>query len=280
MRPALTASFFSLTGAGFAEPARYGFVDRCRAAGAAGFAGVGLRAEEYVDLRTALTPDAMRAVLAESGVAVTEIEFLTGWTNGDPSPTTVASQEVLLEMAETYRPHHVTGGVFSGSEIDVQVAGGRLRTLCQRAAALGVKVAVEPFPWSGLKDVATVRDVLAAAGAPNAGLMIDVWHFFNSRSTFDDLRALGKDRIVAVQLNDGHLVHDNFLAEARAARLLPGDGGLDLPGLLACLRDIGFAGPYCVEVGYPEYRALPVQDMALQAYAKATKVLDDADITT
>jgi sugar phosphate isomerase/epimerase len=222
----------------------------------------------------------MRAVLAESGVAITEIEFLTGWTNGDPSPTTVASQEILLEMADRYRPHHVTGGMFSGDEVDVQVAGERLRTLCRRAAAFELQVAVEPFPWSGLKDVGTVRDLLAAADAPNAGLMIDVWHFFNSRSTFDDLVELGQDRIVAVQLNDGHLVHDDFLTEARAARLLPGDGKLDIPGLLACLRDIGFAGPYCVEVGYPGYRALPVRDMAMQAYAKARAVLDDADITT
>jgi sugar phosphate isomerase/epimerase len=277
MLPSLTASFFSLTGAGFAEPARYGFADRCRAAGAAGFTGVGLRGGDYAQVRTEESPAGMKAVLADSGVRITEVEFLDGWTSRDPDASAISEQDVIFEMAEVFGPHHVSAGEFGGQEIDVQVTAERLRAVCARAAAFDVQVAVEPFPWSGLKDVATVRAVLDAADAPNAGLLVDVWHFYNSRSTFEDLRELGKERIVAVQLNDGRLVHGDFLTEARAARLLPGDGELDVAGLLACLGEIGFSGAFCVEVGYPEYRALPVRDMADLAFAKATQALRDAD---
>jgi sugar phosphate isomerase/epimerase len=83
--------------------------------------------------------------------------------------------------------------------------------------------------------VATARAVVEASGAPNAGLMIDVWHFFNTRSTLADLDGLPPERIVAVQLNDGRVVDGDFLTEARQGRLLPGEGELDGQGLLVDL---------------------------------------------
>lgn len=42
----LVAGFFTLTGAGFGEEPRHAFTERCRAAAAAGFAGIGLHADD------------------------------------------------------------------------------------------------------------------------------------------------------------------------------------------------------------------------------------------
>ena len=44
--PDLVASFFTLSGAGFGEPPRNGFEQRCAAAAAAGFAGIGMHAAD------------------------------------------------------------------------------------------------------------------------------------------------------------------------------------------------------------------------------------------
>jgi sugar phosphate isomerase/epimerase len=118
------------------------------------------------------------------------------------------------------------------------------------------------------------RAVIEASGAANAGLMIDVWHFYNSRSALSDLDGLAPERIVAVQLNDGRIVDDDFLIEARRGRLLPGDGELDVAGLLRGLLHVGFRGPYCVEVNYPEFRELPIDDMASLAFAKGSAALE------
>ena len=49
-------------------------------------------------------------------------------------------------------------------------------------------------------------DLLRRAGAPNAGLMIDVWHFYNGGADPRDLVDLPGAGVAAVQLNDGPLV--------------------------------------------------------------------------
>lgn len=273
MNRELTASFVTLSGAGFAQPARVPFAERCRAAAAAGFTGIGLHTDDYRLMRADGASDAsLRAVLGTHGLALNEIEFLSGWaTAGAGDADTVAAVGAL---GEAFRPHHVTAGEFTADELDIDAAGARLHTICDGVAAHGLRVAVEAFPWSGMKDVATARAVVEASGAANAGLMIDVWHFYNTRSSLADLDGLPSDRIVAVQLNDGRVVDGDFLTEARQGRLLPGDGELDIAGLLLGLHERGFRGPYCVEVNYPGYRDLPVEEMAAQAFTTASKALE------
>ena len=83
----------------------------------------------------------------------------------------------------------------------------------------------------------------------------------------DDLPGAG---VAAVQLNDGPLVTDDFLKHARAQRKLPGDGDLDVVGLIRAVQASGYSGPYCVEVNTPEFRALPVDEAARKAAEAAT----------
>lgn len=82
----LVASFFTLTGAGFAEEPRHAFVDRCRAAAAARFTGIGLHVDDLPrTLASGLDTRGMQAVLADAGLRVVEIEFLGGWAlEADP----------------------------------------------------------------------------------------------------------------------------------------------------------------------------------------------------
>ncbi|MGW3650512.1 sugar phosphate isomerase/epimerase family protein [Streptomyces sp. NPDC000878] len=267
----LTASFVTLSGAGFAQPARVPFAERCRAAAAAGFTGIGLHTDDYLRMRAAGASDkSLRTLLATDGLALREIEFLSGWA----AASVGGAGDGVAALGRAFRPHHVTAGEFGADELDIEAAGARLRTICDEVAAYGLRVAVEAFPWSGLKDVVTARAVVEASGASNAGLMIDVWHFYNTRSTLADLDGLSPERIVAVQLNDGRVVDGDFLTEARQGRLLPGEGELDVQGLLLGLHERGFRGPYCVEVNYPGYRDLPVEEMAALSFTKASKALE------
>jgi len=269
--PQLTASHVTLSGAGFGQPARVPFAERCRAAAAAGFSGIGLHADDYVRMRAEGHDVAsLRVILDGYGLALREVEFLSGWATAPGDSVAERSASVIAEMAAASRPHHVTAGEFGGPDgFDVDTAAARLRAVCAAVADVGLRVAVEAFPWSGLADVATARAVVERSGASNAGLMVDVWHFYNSRSTLADLDGLSPDRLVAVQLNDGRLVDGDFLTEARAGRLLPGEGELDVRGLVAGVHDLGFRGPYCVEVNSPGHRKLPVDEMADRAFRSA-----------
>jgi sugar phosphate isomerase/epimerase len=82
--------------------------------------------------------------------------------------------------------------------------------------------------------------------------------------------------VTAVQLNDGPRVHGDYLVHARTARRLPGQGELDVAGLVRAVLRTGFTGPWCVEVNTPDFRALPAEEAARCAVDAASVVLDAA----
>jgi len=273
--PELVASFYTLTGSGFGEPPRNSFADRCRAAAEAGFTGIGLHADDVArTVATGLDVPLMRSVLAEHGLAVVELEFLGGWALDGPDPAVVAGIEAA---ADAFGGRHVTAGEFRPADrLDLDAAAQRLGAVARRLGGRGLSVALEAFPWSAIPDPATAIELLRRTEAPNAGLMIDVWHFFNGGAEPGLLAGLPPAAIVAVQLNDGPRVHDDHLHHARSARMLPGEGDLDVTGLVDALRRNGFDGPWCVEVNTPEFRALPVDVAAKAAADAALAVLDAA----
>jgi sugar phosphate isomerase/epimerase len=275
--PELVASFFTLSGAGFGEPPRHPFRQRCEAAAAAGFAGVGLHVDDLA--RTAASgpdPAGMRAVLDGTGLRLVEIEFLGGWALDPAVPD--AAVAAVETVADGLGGRHVTAGEFRPGELDPDAAAARLASLAGRLGKRGLLLALEPFPWSALPDVGTAVDLLRRAGSDDAGLMVDVWHFFNGGAGLDALDDLPGAGVAAVQLNDGPRVHGDFLHHARAARRLPGHGELDVVGLVRAVRATGFAGPWCVEVNTPEFRALPVGVAAKAAADAALTVLDAAGV--
>jgi len=148
----LVASFFSLTGAGFGEEPRYSFEQRCRAAAAAGFVGIGLHADDRPrSLAAGLDVHGMQAVLADCGLRVVEIEFLGGWAvDSDPAELerTVGRIEAV---ADAFGGRHVSTGEFRGdAALELDVAARRLNELAMRLGRRGLRLAVEAFPWSAL----------------------------------------------------------------------------------------------------------------------------------
>ena len=73
--PTLTASYVTLAGAGFTQPPRFTFRQRCEAASAAGFARIGIHLN---DLKTLESTD-VADILSDNGLELGEIEFFAGW---------------------------------------------------------------------------------------------------------------------------------------------------------------------------------------------------------
>ena len=275
--PELVASFFTLSGAGFGEPPRHTFPERCEAAAKAGFAGIGLHVDDLDRIRESGLDDAgMRAVLTGTGLRLVEIEFLGGWALDVDEHALAATTAGVETVADALGGRHVSAGEFRPGRLDPDAAAARLAGLADRLAGRGLRVALEAFPWSALPDVDTAVDLLRRAGSPHAGLMIDVWHFFNGGAELDVLDHLPGAGVVAVQLNDGARVDADFRKHARAARLLPGYGELDVVGLVRAVQAAGFTGPWCVEVNTPVFRSLAVEDAARAAADAALAVLDAA----
>jgi sugar phosphate isomerase/epimerase len=285
--PELVASFFTLSGAGFTEPPRNSFIERCEAAAAAGFAGIGLHADDLSRTVAAGVDVAeMRDVLRINGVEVIEIEFLGGWAfPADTSNLIAPTLPGIEAVAEAFGGRSVSAGEFSGdvaldTDQALATAAAALRANANRLARHGLLVALESFPWSALSNTGVAIDLLRRADAANTGLLIDVWHFFNGGGRLDQLTDLPTAGITAVQLNDGALVHEDFLQHARARRQLPGQGELDVVGLIRAVQRTGYTGPYCVEANTPEFRNLPVNEAARRAAHTATAVLRAAAVFT
>src|SRR5688572_29575403 len=80
-----------------------GFEDRVRAAAAAGYEGIGLRAENYWDARAGLDDTAICEFAAQNGVPILEVEYITAW--GTPQDRDAAQQEkeqAVFHMAHAF----------------------------------------------------------------------------------------------------------------------------------------------------------------------------------
>jgi sugar phosphate isomerase/epimerase len=92
-----------------------------------------------------------------------------------------------------------------------------------------------------------LRELIAAIGAPNLGLVLDSWHWWMSGSSAAELASLRKDEIVAVDLNDAPAgVPQAELGDRQ--RELPGATKvIDLVQFVGVLQRLGYDGPVRAE---------------------------------
>jgi sugar phosphate isomerase/epimerase len=223
-----------------------GFADRVRAAAAAGVDGIGLRAENYWAARESGIDDAAMTDLAERhGVAILEVEYITGW--GTPGARDARQQDkerTVLHMGRTFGVRHVNTGLLEKLPLDIVTEA--FAALCDRAGDL--VVALEFMPYSGVPGLPTAWRVLEGAGRPNSALIVDVWHWVRAGTTAADLEAVPADRICSVQLCDVREQPMHPLrAESLGHRLPPGKGFGDVAGVVRLLRERGVR-PWVVTV--------------------------------
>ena len=111
---------------------------------------------------------------------------------------------------------------------------------------------------------------LAEAVGPNAGLLLDSWHWYTSLGTVEDIEALQPEQVVYVHINDAP---SGIAVDAQRdnVRRLPGETGIiDLKGFLGALRKIGYDGPVVPEPFVPELGTLPA-DEAIRRVGEALK---------
>jgi sugar phosphate isomerase/epimerase len=213
-----------------------GFADRVRAAAAAGYDGVGLRAENY--WASGLDDDAMLAIAERHGVRILEVEYLTGWgTSADRDETQRRKEQTVFHMARAFGVRHVNAGLLERLPLDAMTRA--FASLCERAGP-DLTVALEFMPYSGVPDLATAWRIIE--GVPSAALIVDNWHWARAGQTAADLEQVPAERIVSVQLCDVRAEPmEPPRAESLGHRLPPGQGYGDTVGLVRALAARGVA---------------------------------------
>lgn len=129
-----------------------------------------------------------------------------------------------------------------------------------------------------LYKMSEVLDLGAKMGA-NVGVLLDIWHWYTSYGTLEEIRALRAEQVVYVHVNDAPAGID-VDQQMDLVRDLPGATGvLDIVGFLHALRDIGYDGPVTPEPFKKELRDLASDAARLQVVnASMDKIFQEAGL--
>jgi sugar phosphate isomerase/epimerase len=70
---------------------------------------------------------------------------------------------------------------------------------------------------------------------------------------------------MGIELNDGALPGSPLYDPTRMRRFC-GDGEFDIQGLIRCVLDMGYTGPWAVEVMSEELAQVPLQALSMRAF--------------
>jgi 4-hydroxyphenylpyruvate dioxygenase len=211
---------------------------------------------DYVGIRlTRVTPDEphypvatdpallreTKGRLADTGVRVLDIELARIGPHDNPR----AFQRYLEVGADLGARHVITQ--LPDSNMDRKTE--HFAQLCDLAAPLGLTIDLEFPSWTETPNLTEATHVLRAADRPNAGMLIDLLHFARSHSSIEELRALPREWFHYAHVCDAPVriptTVEGLIHTARYERLFPGEGGIDVRGILAALPpDI----PYALEI--------------------------------
>ena len=250
----------------------FDYADRCTEAAKVGFSGIGLW---HADLEHVLEDRSlaeMKKILDDSGLAYIELEFLMNWFLDPGTEERKASDEqrkLLLEAAAALDAHHIKVGNIPGTPCEIPQLTERFGELCADATKqTKAKVVYEFMPFdANVKSVDTALEVVQGAGADNGGLAIDTWHMSKLGIAPDELRKIPLERLSWVELSDGHFEDmDDPVIETTQFRRLPGEGEFDIRGYVGACQEIGYRGPWGVEVLSKELDEQPMEEIFKRSY--------------
>lgn len=253
------------------------FEDRVKAAKAAGYEGIGLRAETYVDaLNEGLTDQDILDILTKYDIAVTEVEYIVQWAEEKRSYEQKYKEQMCFHMCRLFNVGHINCGLMENYSIEYTAQ--KLKELCGRAGDL--IIGVEPMPYSGLPDFDKAYAVVEASGCENAMLILDTWHWVRADQPYRKLTAQQAAKVISIQINDAYerpyasaILRDESMHD----RLAPGTGAKDTAGFVKMIKDAGISPKVIgVEVISDAILAQGLNYASEHTFKHTVKVLEEA----
>lgn len=203
--------------------------------------------------------------LASSGVSILDFEAI--WLREDTDvKALVPALEAAAEMGSDYV-------LTVGYDFDIPRLTDTFGRLADAADRFGLTLPLEFITYSAVPTLFDAVALTEAVGRDNISILIDSLQFFRAGAEFDVLATIPESRLPYVQISDGPALGptgvDALRYEARSARMVPGEGELDLRRLLASLP---VNLPISVETPNLELARLPFADAAIRL-REATRTL-------
>jgi sugar phosphate isomerase/epimerase len=227
------------------------FEEQLVVAQAGGFTSFALTPECYrATTGRGISARDMKSMAEDCGVPIGHIDTVTGWApvRVPPGASDVVRARFdiplddILSMADLFdtRTMLAVAGFEAGS-IETERLCEAFAELCDEASARGMWIDLEFMPFLGIPDIGAAWAIVEGAGRPNAGIMLDTWHFFAGRPDFEVLDRIPGGRIRSIQLADFALPlrGADLFEEAIRYRRIPGEGTLPLARLIAMVAAKG-----------------------------------------
>jgi sugar phosphate isomerase/epimerase len=250
----------------------FDFRDRCAQAQRVGFSGIGIWHADLEHVLERHTLREMKQMLDDHGLRHLELEFLMDWfldEDDDRRKASDRNRRLLFDAAAALGAHHVKVGNIPGAPCPLPQLTERFAELCADAAEQhDALIAYEFMPFDvNVHSVEAAVEVVGGAGAANGGIAVDTWHLAKLGIAPDDLRQIPSKLLGWVELSDGQ--YENLpdpIDEVVNHRRLPGEGEFPIAACVEVCREIGYRGPWGVEVLSEELRNLPIEQIFDRAY--------------
>ncbi len=158
---------------------------------------------------------------------------------------------------------------------DDDLAAEQLHALATRAGERGLKIAYEALAWGRhVSEYDHAWRIVEAAGHPALGTCLDSFHILSRGTDLAAIDTIPGDRIFFLQLADAPYLTMDVLQWSRHYRCFPGQGALDVGGLVDRVLAAGYAGPLSLEVFNDVFRLADPGRTAIDAM-RSLLVLED-----
>ena len=228
-------------------------LDKIRLASEAGFEGIELWINDIYEHvgRGGEVSDVEKA-LADHGLMVPCMIAIRGW--GEASeleyPLMLDEARRRMELAARLGSPWVVATP-PREECDLAQISRRYRDLLELGREAGVRPTMEYISFFGsVSRLDQARRIVDEANDPDATVIIDSFHTWNSGGSIEELRELPAGQISHFHIDDADPEMPAG-TQTDPNRVLPGDGPIDLAGEIAILREIGYEGTVSLELFNP-----------------------------
>jgi sugar phosphate isomerase/epimerase len=168
--------------------------------------------------------------LDATGITVADLEVVAF-----RSDTDIATFSAFFAAGARLGAKHILVAAY---DPDLSRFAHRFAGFCEAAEQYGLTVDLEFMPWTFVPDLNTASKIVLQVQQPNAGVLVDALHFDRSKSSIEQLAGVSR-QLHYWQLCDAPAERpgttEAMMIAARAERMFPGEGGIDLAPLIRAM---------------------------------------------
>jgi sugar phosphate isomerase/epimerase len=227
--------------------------------------------------------DDTRRLFEERGLSVIASSQLEVICFGSPDarlPNLKANAENARLIRELGADKMIVGtdGPEQNSVGALDAVAGAMWNLAEATEDVGVEIAIE-FNWSPIiKSLQSAVRVAEIADHPRVGVLFDAAHYHVTPTKLEDINESSVRHLKHVHLDDmpdtpADLTHRDF------DRVLPGEGVVDLPGIISTLEQNGYRGYFSIEMFSANLWQLPAKEAAHRCYESLLPLCEGGELT-